>query len=68
VTLSAIPNGTILNPDINTGINIPSRFTIVSLSSLNVVNNNGDAIFYLDRVAVNQNIGGTASFLTQETI
>ena len=68
VSLSAIPDGTVLNPDINSGENVFNRFTLVSLSALNTVNNRGDAIFYLDRIAVVQNVSGTSTFTTQEIV
>jgi len=64
----SIPNGATLDPDISTGIDINSMFTIVDQSNPTVVDYNGDTIFYLDRVAVNNNVSGTSIMSVEEII
>jgi hypothetical protein len=67
LTLSNIISGSVLNPDINIGNDEFAKFTVVDANLPNVVNRNGDTIFYLDREAVGQNSGGTATMTIQET-
>ena len=60
-------NGATLNPDLAVGEDVLEKYTITDSSNPNVVDLNGDMIWYLDRVAVNQNGGGTMQFTVEET-
>lgn len=65
---SSIANGVTLNPDLNTGVNVTSKYTIVNASSPNVVDHNGDTFFYLDRTAAANNVSGTSNINIRENI
>lgn len=62
-----ISDGTTLNADISTGVDVTSKYTIVNSQAPDVVDYNGDTFFYLDRVAVNNNVSGTSVITVQET-
>ena len=65
---TSIADGTTIDPDLNTGINVASKFTIVDSSNLNVVDYDGDTIFYLDRDAVSSNASGTSVITITENV
>jgi len=65
---SSISDGTVLNGDINTGVDIIGKYTIVDSGSLSTVDLSGDTLFYLDRVAVNANASGTSNIIVEETV
>jgi hypothetical protein len=63
---SSIANGSTLDADISTGVDVTNKYTIVDSSNLTVVDHGGDTFFYLDRVAVNNNVSGTSQITVQE--
>lgn len=65
---NTIADGTAIDSDISTGIDIANKFTIVDSSDTSVVDYSGDTIFYLDRTAVNNNVSGTSVITIEETI
>ena len=65
---STIADGTVLDPDISTGVDIASKFTIVNAASSSTVDYDGDTVFYLDRVAVNNNVSGTSVITIEESV
>ena len=65
---STIADGTALDADISSGIDVTSKFTIVSSSDPDTVDYDGDTIFYLDRVAVNNNVSGTSVITIEESV
>ena len=65
---STIADGTALNADISTGIDVANKFTIVDSSDPDTVDYDGDMIFYLDRVAVNNNVSGTSVITIEESV
>ena len=65
---SSIADGVTIDPDITTGVDVASKFTIVSASSPNVVDYDGDTFFYLDRAAVANNASGTSTINITENI
>ena len=64
---SSIADGTTIDADISSGIDVANKYTIVNSSNLSVVDYNGDTFFYLDRVAVNNNVSGTSVITVEET-
>ena len=64
---SSIADGTTIDPDISTGVDVANKYTIVDSSSPAVVDYGGDTFFYLDRVAVNNNVSGTSVITVEET-
>lgn len=64
---SSIADGTTIDPDISTGIDVANKYTIVDSSSPTIVDYDGDTFFYLDRVAVNNNVSGTSVITVEET-
>lgn len=64
---STIADGTTIDGDISSGVDIANKFTIVDSSDTSVVDYNGDTIFYLDRTAVNNNVSGTSVITVEET-
>ena len=65
---NTIPDGTVLDDNINTGINITGKFTIVNNTAPSIVDLSGNMIFYLDRVAVNVNSSGTSTMSMEESV
>ena len=65
---STIADGTALNADISSGIDVTSKFTIVDSTDPTTVDYGGDTIFYLDRVAVNNNVSGTSVITIEEEV
>ena len=65
---STVADGTALNADISTGIDVANKFTIVNSSDPDTVDYDGDMIFYLDRVAVNNNVSGTSVITIEESV
>lgn len=65
---NTIADGTTIDGDISSGIDVTNKFTIVDSSDTSVVDYNGDTIFYLDRTAVNNNVSGTSVITVEETI
>ena len=64
---NSIADGTTIDPDISTGVDVANKYTIVDSSSPTVVDYGGDTFFYLDRVAVNNNVSGTSVITVEET-
>lgn len=64
---NSIADGTTIDPDISSGIDVANKYTIVDSSSPTVVDYGGDTFFYLDRVAVNNNVSGTSVITVEET-
>ena len=64
---TSIADGTTIDADISSGIDVANKYTIVNSSNLSVVDYNGDTFFYLDRVAVNNNVSGTSVITVEET-
>ena len=64
---SSIADGTSLNADISTGVDVTNKFTIVDSGDLTTVDYSGDTFFYLDRVAVNNNVSGTSVLTVEES-
>lgn len=64
---NTIADGTTINADISSGIDVANKFTIVDSSDTSVVDYSGDTIFYLDRTAVNNNVSGTSVITVEET-
>ena len=64
---NTLNNGATLNADISTGVDVTGKYTIVDSGNLNVVDHDGDTFFYLDRVAVNNNVSGTSVITVEET-
>lgn len=64
---STIADGATLDPDISTGVDVASKFTIVDSGDLTTVDYGGDTFFYLDRVAVNNNVSGTSVITVEES-
>ena len=64
---TSIADGTTIDPDISTGVDVTNKYTIVSSGNLSVVDYAGDTFFYLDRVAVNNNVSGTSILNVEET-
>ena len=65
---STIADGSSLDADISTGVDVANKFTIVSSGALDTVDYDGDTIFYLDRVAVNNNVSGTSVITIEESV
>ena len=65
---STIADGTSLDADISTGVDVASKFTIVDSTDPTTVDYGGDTIFYLDRVAVNNNVSGTSVITIEEAV
>ena len=65
---STIADGSSLDADISTGIDVANKFTIVDSADLDTVDYAGDTIFYLDRVAVNNNVSGTSVITIEESV
>ena len=65
---STISDGATLAADISTGVDITSKFTIVDSTDPTTVDYGGDSIFYLDRVAVNNNVSGTSVITIEEGV
>ena len=65
---NTIADGTALDADISSGIDVASKFTIVFAASPSTVAYDGDTIFYLDRVAVNNNVSGTSVITIEESV
>jgi len=63
----SIADGTTIDPDISTGVDVAGKYTIVNSNNLSVVDHSGDTFFYLDRVAVNNNVSGTSVITVEET-
>ena len=64
---SSIADGTALDSDISSGVDVANKYTIVDSSNPSVVDYGGDTFFYLDRVAVNNNVSGTSVITVEET-
>ena len=65
---STIADGATLDPDISSGVDVASKFTIVDSSDPTTVDYSGDTFFYLDRVAVNNNVSGTSVITVEESV
>ena len=65
---STIADGSSLDADISTGIDVANKFTIVDSADPDTVDYAGDTIFYLDRVAVNNNVSGTSVITIEESV
>ena len=65
---STIADGATLDADISTGVDVSSKFTIVDSTDPTTVDYGGDTIFYLDRVAVNNNVSGTSVITIEEAV
>ena len=63
---SSIADGTALDSDISSGVDVANKYTIVDSSNPTVVDYGGDTFFYLDRVAVNNNVSGTSVITVEE--
>jgi hypothetical protein len=64
---NTIADGSALNTDISTGVDVTNKFTIVDSGDPATVDYSGDTFFYLDRVAVNNNVSGTSVLTVEET-
>jgi hypothetical protein len=64
---NTIADGTSLNADISTGVDVSNKYTIVDSGDLTTVDYSGDTFFYLDRVAVNNNVSGTSVLVVEES-
>lgn len=65
---TTIADGTALDADISSGIDETGKFTVVDSSDTDTVDYSGDTIFYLDRVAVNNNVSGTSTITIEESV
>ena len=65
---NTIADGATLDPDISSGVDVASKFTIVDSSDPTTVDYSGDTFFYLDRVAVNNNVSGTSVITVEESV
>lgn len=65
---NTIADGASLNADISSGVDVSSKYTIVNNDDLTTVDYGGDTFFYLDRVAVNNNVSGTSVLTVEETV
>lgn len=65
---STLADGTDINADISSGIDVANKYTIVDSSDPDKVDYGGDTFFYLDRVAVNNNVSGTSVITVEEEV
>jgi hypothetical protein len=65
---NTITDGSALDADISTGVDVTNKFTIVDTTDPSTVDYSGDTIFYLDRVAVNNNVSGTSTITIEESV
>ena len=64
---TTIPDGTTIDPSLDSGIDVTNKFTIVDSSNPTVVDYNGDTFFYLDKTAASNNVSGTSQLVIEET-
>ena len=64
---NTIADGASLNADISSGVDVSNKYTIVNSDNPTTVDYNGDTFFYLDRVAVNNNVSGTSVLTVEES-
>lgn len=65
---NTLVDGSAINTDISTGVDITNKYTIVDSGDPDKVDYGGDTFFYLDRVAVNNNVSGTSVITVEEGV
>ncbi|MDB4464433.1 hypothetical protein N9033_00015 [bacterium] len=65
---NTLADGSSIETDISTGVDVTSKYTIVDSGDPGKVDYGGDAFFYLDRVAVNNNVSGTSVITVEEGV
>ena len=65
---TSIADGADINADISSGIDVTNKYTIVDSGDPDKVDYGGDTFFYLDRVAVNNNVSGTSVITVEEGV